>query len=163
MSELSNNLNPLQASGFQFVTDSRRMANFSFFAQSVSHPGISANAAEVPYSQISSVPQIADKLTYDQLTATILIDEDMETYKEIVDWMKWNVENNDPGVTDEKSHFADLTLNIYDSKNNKVLNIIYRDAHPINVGEITMFSNTDAIVLLNVAVVFRFTSFDIVG
>lgn len=156
---LTNNINYLQASGFRFVADKRRFANLSFFAQSVNHPSISTNAAEVAYGKFASVPQVGDKFTYGALTATVLIDEDMKSYLEILNWMKHNVDKEDLGPNSVNSSFSDLTLHILSSKNNINKTIIYRNAIPTDLGEINMESNQDGTQVMVCPVTFRYTEF----
>lgn len=162
VSTLTTNINLLQPTGFKFVADRRRMDNITFFAQSVSAPGITMNAAEVPYRDHSSVPMVGDKLAYSALIANVLIDENMSSYEEIVDWMKYNVANNDPGVLSDDAHHSDLTMNFLGSKNVLSRSIRYTDAFPTDLGEITMESTTDGSQAIVCPVTFRFTNFVIV-
>jgi len=157
---VTTNQNPLQPTSFMFVADRRRLANITFFAQSVMHPSLSTNAAEVPYSQYTSVPMTADKITYSALTVNMILDEDMKAYEEIIDWMKYFIVNNESvtSVSDD-SHYADLTLNINTSKNNLVKSIRYEDAFPTDLGEIQMEANAESVPVIIVPVTFRFTSF----
>lgn len=158
---LTSNINYLQAASFRFVADRRRFANLSFFAQSVNHPSISVNAAEVPYGKFASVPNIGDKFTYGALTTTVIIDEDMKSYLEILDWMKTNVDLNDKGPADPKSPYTDLKLYILSSKNNINKSIIYNNAFPTDLGEISMEANQDGTQVMIVPVTFRYTEFTI--
>ena len=162
VSQVSNNRNPLQPSGFEFVADRRRLSNITFFAQSISHPSSVTNAAEVPYRDYVSVPNIGDKIQYGPLSVQVLLDEDMQSYQEIIDWMEYNIYNEDPGVADENSHFADLTLNILSSKNTLIQRIQYQDAFPTDIGEINMMSSVSGTQVITFPVTFRLTKFKIV-
>ena len=159
---LTTNINHLQASGFRFVADRRRLANLSFFAQSVNHPSITSNAAEVPYGKFQTVPSIGDKISYGALTCTMIIDEDMQSYLEIFNWIKHNIDNNDKGGTDVNAAFADLRMQILSSHNNVNKEIIYKDAFPTDLGEMNMESNLDGTAVMVVPVTFRFTEFEII-
>ena len=66
----------------------------------------------------------ADKITYSPLEVSFLIDENLINYKEIYDWIKSNVETDQP-IT---NHVRDLTLTIMSSANNVAKQIRFIDA-----------------------------------
>ena len=87
MAQLTDNINLFQPTGFKLIIDRKNYPNLEFFAQTVSHPGATLGAAEVPFSRIQSVPQPGDTLTFSELSVTILLDEDFNSYTEMYNWM----------------------------------------------------------------------------
>ncbi len=81
MAELTANFNYLQPTSFKLTLDRTNYPNLEFFCQSFVHPGMIMNSVEVPYKKIAGVPFIGDKLTFNELQANILLDEDMKSYK----------------------------------------------------------------------------------
>lgn len=159
---LTENINYLQPTGFRIVVDRRRFGNFTFFAQNVSLPELSTAAAESSFRQYASVPQIPDTFNYGELSMNIIIDEDMNSYTEMLNWIKQNVTNEVNDTMDENSSYADLTVTILSSKNNLNKKMIYRDCFPTVVGSFTMETNisgTTPVVVFPVS--FRYTYFDI--
>ena len=49
----------------------------------MSHPSISVPVAEVPYSRIGNLAIPGDKLTFGELEAIIVVDENMNSYTEM--------------------------------------------------------------------------------
>ena len=57
------------------------------------------NSVEVPYQKVTGVPFIGDKLTFNELQANILLDEDMKAYDEMYSWMRRNLDRRIEAVT----------------------------------------------------------------
>ena len=88
MAELTDNFNYLQPTSFKLTVDRRNYPNLEFFLQSFIHPGMIMNSVEVPYKKLTGIPFIGDKLTFNELQANILLDEDMKSYDEMYSWMR---------------------------------------------------------------------------
>lgn len=159
---LTENINYLQPTGFRIVVDRRRFGNFTFFAQSVGLPNLTTSAAETRFRQYSSVPQVPDTFTYGELSMNIIIDEDMNSYVEIINWIKQNVTNEVNDTMDENSSYADLTVTILSSKNNLNKKMIYKDCFPVDIGSFTLETNVSGTTpVVTFPVTFRYTYFDI--
>ena len=78
MADLTQNFNYLQPTSFKLIIDRKNYPNLEFFCQGFTHPGMTMNSVEVPYQRITSVPFIGDKLTFNEMQANILLDEDDE-------------------------------------------------------------------------------------
>jgi hypothetical protein len=165
MATLTTNKNYLQPTGFKVVISGEGYKNLSYFAQSVTHPGSSVNPTELPITRVTSVPIAGDKITYGELTLEIILDEDIVAYKEMQDWLNRIVnqgQNNAVGVEGTtKSTYADITLIILTSQNNKNVEIKYFDALPTNLSPITLQSNVSDVTYPTFNVSFRFSSFEI--
>ena len=85
--ELTTNLNYLQPTGFKLVIDRTRYPNMEYFVQSVSHPGASVAPLELPVRRITSVPLAGDKMTFTEVSFSIILDENMTSYTEMFEWM----------------------------------------------------------------------------
>ena len=160
---LTTNKNYLQPTGFKFILSGDAYKNLQFFAQSVTHPGANANPVELPVARVTSVPLAGDKITYSELSLEVLLDEDMQSYKEIQSWLERTVNDgqvNDVGGTKTQT-YSDITLIILTSHNNNNVQIKYNDCVPTNIGQINMTSNTGDVVYPTFTVGFRFSSFEI--
>lgn len=166
MAELTSNKNYLQPTGFKIVISGDGYKNLSYFAQSVTHPGSSVNPTELPTQRITSVPLAGDKITYGELTVEIILDEDIVAYKEMQNWLERIVnQGQDNSIGAEgttRSTYADITLIIMSSHNNKNVQIKYFDALPTNLSPITLQSNVGDIQYPTFTVGFRFSSFELV-
>jgi hypothetical protein len=166
MAELTTNINYLQPTGFKVVIDRKKFGNLEFFAQSIDHPSVGIAAAEMPFRR-TNIHMAGDKLTYGQLSANIILDENMSAYTEMYDWVKRLVEEEnstkyDNRYTNAQTTAIDISVIVLSSSNNQVRKIKYIDCIPIDIGSINFQSTTEDIQYLTFPVTFAFTYFEIV-
>ena len=168
----------LQPTAFKVTIDRQYFANLEFFAQSVLHPAMSLTAAEVPYKRIGSVPFPGDKLTFGEVTAIIIIDEDLNAYTEMYNWIDSivpisntknfetytdtarNKTNVLASIDNDLNQYSDITLVINTNKNIPNRFIRFHDAFPIALSGIELESGADAEPAI-CTVSFRFTFYEI--
>ena len=85
---VTSNLNYLQPTSFKLVIDRENYPNLEYFCQNFTHPGMIINSVEVPFRKIAGVPFIGNSLTFNELNATIILDEDMTAYNEMYSWIE---------------------------------------------------------------------------
>jgi len=163
MATLTTNKNYLQPTGFKFIINRQNYTNLEFFAQSVTHPGATVAPLEMPLSRIQSMPLAGDKINYGEMQLDILLDENMESYIEMQNWLERIV--NDGQVNSESTTkvptYADITLMILTSHNNNNVQIRYNDCLPTNVGSIQLSANATDVTYPTFTTSFRFSSFEI--
>lgn len=161
-----DNMNPLSPNGFQFSI--QKLPDLNFFAQEVNLPGITLGAPELA-NPFALQPLPGDVLTYDQLNVRFLVDEDMDNYTGIYNWIVAlgfpedynqyiNFKNNDTReLTNELAqNYSDATLAILGSNNQIVKTIQFIDLFPLSIGSLVFMStNTDVQYLVGDAT-FRF-------
>tara|TARA_B100000287_G_scaffold300296_1_gene283454 strand:- start:4041 stop:4547 length:507 start_codon:yes stop_codon:yes gene_type:complete len=168
MADLTTNLNYLQPTSYKITIDRENYPNLEYFAQSITHPGVITQQVEMPFRQVAGVPLTGSSLTYNELGATIILDENMSSYTEMHDWIRRNVETSDvPAIRrDWKKQkpptYSDITISILSSHNNKTKQIVYKDCVPTSLGDITFESTASGTEFVTYAVSFRFMYFDIV-
>ena len=74
------------ASPIQFRFTCAKLPTVEFFCQTANIPGITLGTADVETS-LKSIPFPGDKLTYGDLNVSFLVDENLNNYKEIHDWI----------------------------------------------------------------------------
>ena len=163
MANLTSNINYLAPTSFKLVIDRKNYPNLEFFAQSINHPGASVSAAELPYSRLGSVALAGDKLTFGELSATIILDEDMNSYTEMYNWLRRMVEQNRNAPTNltKIPTEADITISILTSHNNANKQIRYIDCVPTLVGDINFEAAVGDVQYLVFPISFRFSYFEI--
>lgn len=162
MATLTTNMNYLQPTGFKLVIDHKRFGNLQFFAQSVSHPTVSISAAVLPYKR-ANIHLAGDKLTFGEMTATIIVDENLQGYTEIFQWAKQLVEaNNTTSSMSSATTAADVTVNVLSSNNNTIKQIRYADCVPTDIGNIEFVANTSDVQYITFTVSFAFSYFEII-
>lgn len=159
-------INYLQPTAFKLTIDRRHYANLEFFAQSILHPSIASNAAEQPYQRLGSVPFAGDKLTFTELTCIVIVDEEMNAYTEMYNWMHRLVENGE--ISAEKAMrnndiptYSDITLSILSSHNNTTRTIKYIDCIPTSLGDMVLESTAGDVQFITFPATFRFSHFEL--
>lgn len=167
MANLTQNFNYLQPTSFKISIDRKNYPNLEFFCQSFIHPGMIMNAVEVPYKKITGVPFIGDKLTFNELQANILIDEDLKAYDEMYSWMRRNldIDHVSPSLRTESQPptMADMTLSILSSHNNTTKQVRYIDCIPTALSDIQFESTAGGESFIVFSASFRFSYFELVG
>ena len=149
------------ASPTQFKFGINQLPKVEFFTVGAKIPAINLGDAMFP-TPFKDIPVMGDKLTYDNLSITFIVDEFLENYQSIHEWMtaigfpknrkqfrdfRANT-SNAPAVTlgesldigDVKAAtpvnalFSDATLTILSNKNNPILNVFFRDMYPVVLG-----------------------------
>lgn len=79
-----SNINMMSPLGFRFVI--KRLPTVNYFCQQATIPALSMNPIDVG-SPNSSVPMPGSKLFFDPLTIRFKVDEDLNNYMEIYNWL----------------------------------------------------------------------------
>jgi hypothetical protein len=149
---ITSNKNPLVVSdGFRLVF--ARTPNVQYFAQSIIIPAVTVNEVAIPRGRNTAyVP--GDTISYEPVTVTMMISEDMENFKEIYDWLNKSVAAD---KYDDK--FDDLTIYILTSKNNPNKKIMFKNVFPTSIGNVNFSVQEADIVYATVDVTFRYDYF----
>ena len=166
MAELTTNINYLQPTSFKITIDRKNFPNLEFFCQDFTHPGMIMNSVEVPYKKIQAIPFIGDKLTFNELLANIILDENMEAYNEMYNWMRVNLDNNENSRLESQGlrppSVSDITLSILSSHNNQTKQVKYIDCMPTALTDIQFQSTATGTEFITFGASFRFSYFELV-
>ena len=167
MANLTENFNYLQPTSFKIAIDRKNYPNLEFFCQSFVHPGMIMNAVEVPYQKITGVPFIGDKLTFNELQANIILDENLKAYDEMYSWMRRNLDIDHVSPTQRTASqppaMADITLSILSSHNNTTKTVRYIDSIPVSLTDIQFETTTGGESFITFGASFRFSYFELSG
>lgn len=130
--------NFLSPTGFRLTI--KRLPNVSFYVQAADVPGMSMSPTESP-TPFKTLKFAGDKLQHDTFGVTIRLDEYMDSYNEIFDWMVKLTKNesfdqykqlkaSDDGL------YSDASLIILDSRQNPALEVHFKDMFPVALGNI---------------------------
>jgi hypothetical protein len=158
--------NFLSGVGFQFQLI--KYPQVAFYCQAANVPAMNLSVA-TQATRLNAIPQPGDEISYEDLRIQFLVDENLNNYKLIHDWIRalghpydlteFNslLQGND---YDEKT-YSDGILFVLDSNFNKKVKIIYKDLFPISLSGLNFNSaNTDN-EYLTAEVSFKFTIYDI--
>jgi hypothetical protein len=148
--------NYLQPSGFKIIISRR-------------HPDVNLPSAELGFSRVNSVPFVGDAAEFGTLTMEVLLDEDMNSYREIYNWMiaatsnphrlpSASVESNKEGGY-QGSTYNDITVAILSSHNNVNRTFRYINGFPTSVGMINLAATSQE-QYLSFQATFRFDYFE---
>lgn len=165
---LTTNINLFQPTGFRVIIDRQNYANLEFFVQSINHPGASNPAAETPFKRIAGVPMPGNQMQYGELTMNVLLDEDLNSYTELYDWMLRLVNdeqiakrNDFGGSSSTTPTYADIVITALNSANNKNKLFKYRDCIPVAIGDIQFEAQNQGVEYVSFPASFRFSYFEI--
>lgn len=143
--------------GFRLLIDSQRYPNAQFNVQTAAIPEISVNAAQYATPQ-RTIEVSGDKVTYAPFTCTFLVDENLENYYEIHDWLVGLVVEPDDRETRKT---RDMTLFILDSHNNVSREIQFTNAFPTSLSTLDFDAKETGVNYLVADVTFSYSYYKI--
>jgi hypothetical protein len=154
------NTNQVGSTNYRFFL--HRAPAVTYFCQSVILPGVDIDALEQE-TFFASVKQPGYKPNFSDFTIKFLIDEDLQNWREIYDWMKSysGFEDFDGFTSPEADHFSDATLMILTSGMNANLEVTFKNCFPTSLGSIEFDSSIDDIEALTTDITFAFDSYSI--
>lgn len=163
MSKIFNNqptnINFLSPVGFRFNIE--YLPNTNWFMTSVNLPGISLGEINqpTPFMQ-TQVP--GNDLVFDPLNITFQVDEDLQNWREIYDWMNGLGFPNEYGeykAQKAKQLYSDASLSILNSDMNINYIITFTDLFPTSLSEILFDSASGDIETIKATVNFRYLAY----
>ena len=178
------------ASPVQFRFKIAKLPQVEFFIQSVNLPGISIAEATVPTS-LYNYPVPGDEISYQSLDISFLVDENLNNYKELHDWlsglgfgknhqqfadMRATGTDRFPGTAastaasgtatpaplPEGSIYSDATLTILNSKNIAKTEVRFQNVFPTSIGSLSYDVKAADVDYLQVQASFSYINYDIV-
>jgi hypothetical protein len=143
-----NNLSQLN---FKFKLD--RTPEIEYRAQTVTFPGMTLGTATVP-TPFVAIP-MPGNLTYDELTLSFLVGENMKDYLSIFDWM---VALGHPDNLEQYRDWrSDCTLFILNSNLSPSVQVRFTDAYPVSLTGVEFDTTLSETQYATASVSFRFT------
>lgn len=106
----------------------QRCPNTNFFCSKFEIPDMSLAAVEIPTSSIKTLNEPGEQFTISPLTFSLLLDEDFESYLELVRWFQYVVRN---GTVPES--FSNALVCLYSSELSPLLSIKFWNCYPITI------------------------------
>ena len=179
------------ASPIQFRFKMSKLPKVEFFVQTANIPGISLGTATVP-TPLYDYPVPGDTIQYSTLDISFLVDENLNNYKELHDWIsglgfpKNHTQFADlqaagadrfPGSTAssvatgskrtpaplaEGGTYSDATLTVLSSKNIAKTEIRFQNVYPTSLGGLNYDVRQTDVDYLNASVSFNYMNYNIV-
>ena len=178
------------ASPVQFRFKCSKLPTVEFFCQSANIPGISIGSASMP-TGLKDIPIPGEKVSYQDLAISFLVDENLNNYKEIHDWiialgfpqnhtqfadLQAAGADRYPGSTSgaivpetniavplaEGGTYSDATLTVLNSKNIAVTEIRFNNIFPTSLGSLSYDVQASDVNYLQASVDFSYMYYEIV-
>lgn len=161
------NKNFLSPINFSFQI--KKAPNVNFFIQEVSLPKIDLHNVDTS-NPFVTFPFPGDHITYDVLSINFKVDEDLENYMEIHNWIKGlgkpetfqqyaDLDKN-PSYSGN-GIYSDISLIIMSNIKNPNFNVTFKDAFPISLSGLNFNSTKEDINYLTASASFKYTLYDI--
>ena len=142
-----------------------------FFSNSARIPEITLGTAIEP-SYLIDIDIPGEKLTYGDLVIRFLVDENMENYMAVHNWLKGigfpespsqfrDQTTNDEGIRDEKEVFSDGSLHILNSNFQDVAIFKFQDLFPVGLTSLEFDATETDINYFTAEVSMRYTVYNI--
>ena len=166
-----DNRNFLSPVGFKFTL--AKDPKVSFFSNSARIPEISLGTA-IQSNYLKDIDIPGDRLTYGDFSLRFLVDENLENYMSIHNWLTGlgfpesaqdyrDLITNDQNITDRKNTFSDGSLHILNSNYRDVAIVKFRDLFPTFLTSLDFESSDTDINYFTAEVTFKYTIYDIVA
>jgi hypothetical protein len=178
------------ASPIQFRFKCTKLPEVEFTCQTANIPGISLGGATQP-TPLVDIPIPGDKISFQSLDINFLVDENLNNYKEIHDWLvgigfpqnytqfqNLQTEGSDrfPGSTrstaatgtstpqplSEGGTYSDATLTVLNSKNIAKTEIRFQNIYPTSLGSLSYDVKLTDVDYLQASVSFAYMYYEIV-
>ena len=164
-----NNRNFLSGIGFKFNLG--KYPKVDFFCNTARIPEITLATATQP-SYLKDIDIPGEKLTFGDLTIQFLVDENMENYKVVHDWMYGlgfpetaqqfkTLTSDDGGMRDMKEQFADGTLRILNSNFNEVAKVKFLDMFPVSLSSLDFDATSTDVNYFTAQATFKYTVYQL--
>ena len=133
----------------QWLLSFSKIPNSNFFCQSVKIPDVSFGTRETA-SPIHDILFPGDKLTFGELTASIVVDSELKSYLEMYSWMR-----NMTALGTTKETVSDCMLNLGGNTAFK-----FKDAFPVSLSGFYMSNIIPDAPAITFDASFKFVTFD---
>ena len=178
------------ASPTQFKFSIIKLPKVEYFCTAVNIPGITLGGALDQKTPFKDVPLPGDKLTYEPLQMTFLVDENLENFQEIHGWLvglgfprdysefqnlvssgndRFPAKNQSIsneigkvkyGAANTGGTYSDATLTVLSSKNNSQVEIRFRDVYPTGLTGLQYNQQAADVDYLTATVSFNYLIYD---
>ena len=170
---------------FRFMIN--QLPKVQFFTTAANIPDISLGEAVIP-TPFKNIPLMGDKLTYGNLDVSFIVDEYLENYITIHNWLigigfpktrtqfssfRSDTSNNPTSAktvspdtvgaaTPDRGMYSDATLTILSNKNNPLVEVRYSDIFPVSLSALSYSQDATDVTYQTADISFRYKLYEIV-
>jgi len=176
------------ASPTQFKFTINQLPKVEFFTVSANIPDITLSDVIIP-TPFKPIPILGQNLTYGNLSLTFIVDEFLENYRELHEWLigigfpksrkqftefRSNTSNTgsttatpkvDVGAVGKSvadaAMFSDATLTVLSNKNNPIVEARFKDMYPVSLGALEFNQQSTDVEYMTVQADFTYQIYEI--
>ena len=178
------------ASPTQFKFSINQLPKVEFFTTAANIPDITLADVVIP-TPFKPIPVLGQNLTYGNLSLSFIVDEFLENYRELHDWLtgigfpkdrkqfkefRSNTSNTgnasatpvqDVGKVgksvSDSAMFSDATLTVLSNKNNPIVEVRFSDMYPVSLGALEFNQQATDVEYMTVQADFTYQIYEIVA
>lgn len=169
LSRTPQNTNFLQPTKFMVVFD--RISTVQYFCQTANIPGVTLGEATIN-TPLVDLPAPGTKLTYAPFSMNFLVDENLTSYQQLLNWFNaiaspksMDERNLQSALQNAQSiklrSYSDATLTVYSALNNPLVRIQYHNMFPTSLSDINFDSKNSADEMITADAIFRYDYYEI--
>ena len=174
------------ATGTQWRLTFNRLPKTTWFCTAANIPGIQLGEASYP-TPMTDMMVTGDKLTFENLNITFMVDEELQNYRELWDWLvgigapkkhsQWRtiLDSGDGAVRsfgtpdtdtrtkttfDESNLYSDSTLIVYNSKNTPKVNVHFKNMFPTSLSALEYSQELTDVEYFKATATFRYLYYE---
>ena len=163
------NRNFLSGVGFKF--NLTKFPKVDFFSNSARIPELSLELARQS-SYLKNIDVPGERLTFGDFTLRFLVDENMENYLSVYNWLKGlgfpesgkqfkDITTDSDGIRDPKEAFCDGTLSILNSNYREVAKVKFNDLFPVSITSLDFDATNTDVQYFTAEATFKYTIYDL--
>ena len=163
------NRNFLSGVGFKF--NLTKFPKVDFFSNSARIPELNLELTRQP-SYLKNIDVPGERLTFGDLTLKFLVDENMENYISVYNWLKGlgfpettkefkDLTTDKDGQRDSKEAFCDGTLRILNSNYREVAQVKFRDLFPTSLTSLDFDATNTDVQYFTAEASFKYTIYNL--
>ena len=174
------------ATGTQWRLAFNRLPKTTWFCRAANIPGISLGEASYPTPMLDTFVT-GDKLTFENLNITFIVDEELQNYRELWDWLvglgspvshsqweselakgdgairQFGTEDADPrtkSTYEESNLYSDATLIVYNSKNIPKVDVKFKNMFPTSLSALEYSQELTDVEYFKASATFRYLYYE---
>ena len=158
-------------SGVAFKFNLTKFPKVDFFSNSARIPELSLELTQQA-SYLKNIDVPGERLSYGDFTLRFLVDENMENYQSIYDWLTGlgfpettkefaEIIKDKDGQRDPKEAFCDGTLKILNSNYREVGKVKFNDLFPISLTSLDFDATNTDVQFFTAEATFKYTIYDL--
>ena len=164
-----DNRNFLSGVGFKF--NLTKFPKVDFFSNSARIPELNLELTQQA-SYLKNIDIPGERLTYGDLSLRFLVDENMENYISVYNWLKGlgfpestkefaDLNKDKEGLRDPKQAFCDGTLSILNSNYREVAKVKFKDLFPVSLSSLEFDATNTDLQFFQAEATFKYTIYNL--